>query len=157
MIASTLVDSRPARFLFAMFQGGGNIPLILPIVAQLAARGHEVRDLAGPGIRAGRLPVSARFRERIAAAGASLVLLQEPGVHPFDAALPPRGLAFGWTPKWLAGSTSNVPTLVWSPTWADNVKAELDRTPADVLVVDHFLLGALAAGEAAKIPSIVLV
>jgi hypothetical protein len=26
---------RPLRFLFAMFQGGGNIPLILPIVSEL--------------------------------------------------------------------------------------------------------------------------
>ena len=101
--------------------------------------------------------MSIRFRERIAAAGASLVLLQDPDVHPLDAALPPRGLMFGWTPKWLAGSTSNVPTLAWSPAWADNVTAELERRPTDVLVVDHFLPGALAAGEAARIPSAVLV
>src|SRR6266545_1411004 len=85
----------PARFLFAMFQGGGNIPLILPIAAELVARGHAVRVLAGPGIRGGRLPVSARFRERIA--------------------------------------------------------------PADVLVADHFLPGALVAAEAARVPSAVLV
>ena len=41
----------PARFLFAMFQGGGNIPLILPIAARLVARGHAVRILAGLGVR----------------------------------------------------------------------------------------------------------
>jgi len=39
------------RILFAMFQGGGNIPLILPIVTRLVARGHDVRVLAGPGVR----------------------------------------------------------------------------------------------------------
>src|SRR5829696_6272601 len=89
---------RPARFLFAMFQGGGNIPLILPIAARLAARGHAVRVLAGPGIRAGRLPVSARFRERIAAAGATVVPFPVPDPHPFDGAPPPRGLVCGWTP-----------------------------------------------------------
>src|SRR6266540_7332491 len=76
MTASISSGGRPARFLFAMFQGGGNIPLILPIAAQLVARGHEVRVLAGPGIRAGRLPVSARFRERIAAIGATSIPLQ---------------------------------------------------------------------------------
>jgi hypothetical protein len=37
------------RFLFAMFQGGGNIPLIMPIVTELVSRGHEVSILAGPG------------------------------------------------------------------------------------------------------------
>ena len=60
MTASSSSGGRPARFLFAMFQGGGNIPLILPIAAQLIVRGHAVRVLARRGIRAGRLPVSAR-------------------------------------------------------------------------------------------------
>lgn len=73
-VAAVIPSSeRSARFLFAMFQGGGNIPLILPVAAELVTRGHEVRVLAGPGIRAGRLPISDRFRERIAAAGATFV------------------------------------------------------------------------------------
>jgi hypothetical protein len=38
--------------LFAMFEGGGNIPLILPIVVALIERGHEVRVLAGPNVTA---------------------------------------------------------------------------------------------------------
>jgi UDP:flavonoid glycosyltransferase YjiC (YdhE family) len=157
MTASGSPRGTPAHFLFAMFQGGGNIPLILPVAAQLVARGHDVRVLAGPGIRAARLPVSGRFRERIAAAGAAFVPFQEPDPHPFDVARPPRGLAFGWTPRWLVGSTSNVQSLIWSPAWADNVIAELGREPTDVLVVDHFLLGAVAAGEAAGVPTGVLV
>jgi UDP:flavonoid glycosyltransferase YjiC (YdhE family) len=157
MAASSSSGGRPGRFLFAMFQGGGNIPLILPIAAELVARGHEVRILAGPGIRAGRLPVSDRFKERIAAAGAAIVPLRVPDPHPFDVAPPRRGLVFGWVPKLLADSTSNVPTLVWAPAWADNVTAELDRAPTDVLVADHFLLGALAGAEAAGVPAAVLV
>jgi len=148
---------RPGRFLFAMFQGGGNIPLIIPIVAELVARGHEVRVLAGPGIRAGRMPVSERFRGRIETAGATCVPLQAPDPHPFATAPPRRGLVSGWTPQWLAASTSNVPTLAWAPTWAEGVTAELGRAPTDVLAADHFLLGALAAGEAARLPAAVLV
>jgi len=147
----------PARFLFAMFQGGGNIPLILPIAAELVARGHAVRVLAGPGIRGGRLPVSTRFRERIAAAGATFVPFQIPDPHPFDAAPPPRGLVFGWRPKRLVRPTSSAATLAWSPAWAGNVAAELGHAPADVLVADHFLPGALVAAEAARVPSAVLV
>ena len=157
MAASVSSAGEPARFLFAMFQGGGNIPLILPVAAQLVARGHDVRVLAGPSIRSIRLPVSERFRERIADTGATYVPFQEPDPHPFDLAPPSRGLVFGWKPRRLVGSTSNVPTLVWAPAWAENVTAELGRTPTDVLVADHFLLGALAAAESARVPSAVLV
>jgi UDP:flavonoid glycosyltransferase YjiC (YdhE family) len=155
--ATTSSGGRPARFLFAMFQGGGNIPLILPIAAELVARGHAVRVLAGPGIRGGRLPVSARFRERIAAAGATCILLQPPAPHPFDAAPPPRGLVFGWTPNRLVRPTSSAATLAWAPAWAGAVTAELGRAPTDVLAADHFLPGALVAAEAARVPSAVLV
>jgi UDP:flavonoid glycosyltransferase YjiC (YdhE family) len=147
----------PCRFLFAMFQGGGNIPLILPIVGRLVAHGHAVRILAGPGIRASRTPVSDRFRDRIAAVGATLVPFAEPAVHPLDAAPPPRGLVRGWIPDRLAALTLQVPTLVWSPAWAANVAAALRRAPTAVLVADHFLPGALVAAEAAGVPAAVLV
>jgi hypothetical protein len=49
--------TRPARVLFAMFQGGGNIPFILMVVTRLVACGHQVRIVAGPGVHANRLPV----------------------------------------------------------------------------------------------------
>lgn len=65
--------NRSARVLFAMFQGGGNIPLIMPVAARLAARGHQVRIMAGPGVRHSRLPVSTSFLQRIRTAGATLV------------------------------------------------------------------------------------
>ena len=58
-----------ARVLAAVFQGGGNIPLILPVLAELAAHGHDVRIMARPGIRGSRLPVSSDHRRRLAGAG----------------------------------------------------------------------------------------
>ena len=79
---------RPLAILFAMFQGGGSIPLLLPIVRALVARGHRVRVLAGPGVRASRAPLSPRFLERVAATGASLVPFEEPDSHPFQDAPP---------------------------------------------------------------------
>jgi UDP:flavonoid glycosyltransferase YjiC (YdhE family) len=148
---------RPARFVFAMFQGGGNIPLILPIAARLVARGHDVRVLAGPGVRANRLPISARFRERVAATGATLVSFPAPAIHPLDEAAPPRGLARGWTPKRLASASASVLPWAWAPAWAENTLAELRRAPADVLAVDFVLPGALAAAEAAGVPAAALV
>ena len=145
------------RILFAMFQGGGNIPLILPIAARLVARGHDVRVLAGPGVRADRLPVSDRFLARIAATGATHVPFTMPATHPFDDAPPLRGLARGWTPKVLSTATAKVVPYRWSPAWAANVATALGREPADVVVADFVLLGALAAAEAAGIPAAALV
>jgi hypothetical protein len=40
--------ARPQKILACMFQGGGNIPLILPILAELVARNHRVRVMVGP-------------------------------------------------------------------------------------------------------------
>ncbi len=157
MASDSVPNDPPLHFLFAMFQGGGNIPLILPIAGRLVAHGHKVRVLAGPGIRAGRLPVSDRFREGIAAAGATLVPFQEPEVHPLDAGPPLRGLVRCWLPRQLAGPTEPARTYRWCSAWATNVAAELRREPADVLAVDYFLPGALAAGEAADVPTAALV
>jgi hypothetical protein len=42
--------NRPARILAAMFQGGGNIPVLMPVMAGLVAEGHNLRILAGPGL-----------------------------------------------------------------------------------------------------------
>jgi len=141
-----------------MFQGGGNIPLIMPIVAELVARGHDVRVLAGPGIRPSRLPISQRFLDRIAAAGARYLPFAEPSPHPFDSAAPRRGLVFGWTPRRLVRMVdTEIRTTAWSPAWTVNVTHELRASQADVLVADFFLLGAIAAGEAARVPTAVLV
>ena len=147
---------RRTRFLFAMFEGGGNLSLILPIVATLVDRGHDVRVLAGPNVRAGRPPMSDRFLQRVRAAGATPIVLTTPTTHPFDTARF-RGLVGGWTPGWLERLTPNCAPLVWSSAWAAGVTAELDREAADVVAADFILLGALAAAEAAGVPAAALV
>ncbi len=139
------------RILFAMFEGGGNLSLILPIVARLVDRGHDVRVLAGPNVRAGRPPMSERFLPRIRATGATPVVLPTPTPHPFDDA------RFGWTPPWLDRLTPNCAPLVWSRAWAEGVRAELARARADVVAADFILLGALAGAEAAGVPATALV
>jgi UDP:flavonoid glycosyltransferase YjiC (YdhE family) len=149
--------ARPTRILVAMFQGGGNIPLITPVVAALVARGHKVRVLAGPGVRPSRIPINDRFLRRIAQAGAAHIPFAMPATHPFEDAPPRRGLVRGWTPRVLAMATDQAVPYRWSPAWAENVAAELRREPADVLVADFVLIGALAAAEAARVPAAVLV
>ena len=157
MDTSASPSGRPLDILVAMFQGGGNIPLILPIVSRLASRGHRVRVLAGPGVRASRSPISPRFLQRVAATGAAVVPFTEPAMHPFEDAPPLRGLVRGWTPEPLDPITANTRPNLWSPAWAMNVAAELRRAPADIVAADYVLLGALAAAEAAGIPAAALV
>ncbi len=141
------------NYLFAMFQGGGNIPLIVPVAAELVRRGHTVRAVVGPGIRADRLPVSEALRTRLADAGVEIVPFDDPTPHPLDGLPPVRGLIGGWAPGSLpriAGQARLV--YYWSAAWAQNASNAIERLQPDAFVVDYFLFGALAAGEAAGIP-----
>jgi hypothetical protein len=87
-----------ARFLFAMFQGGGNIALIVPVVERLVERGHHLRVLAGPGIWNSRIAVRASYRDRITTPGATFVHIPEPVCHPLDRQPAPRGVLGSWLP-----------------------------------------------------------
>lgn len=69
-------------FLFAMFQGGGNVPLILPIVRRLAARGHHVHVLAGPLIWVPRPPPADALAEAARGVGATATVIASPLVNP---------------------------------------------------------------------------
>ncbi len=121
------------KFLFAMFQGGGNVPLITPIAARLVDRGHSVRVLAGPGIRPNRLPVSEVFLRRIAETGAALVPFKEPAVHPFDKEPSLRGLVMGWTPAALGRESRETRNALWSSSWAANVAVDIRRSLPDAV------------------------
>jgi UDP:flavonoid glycosyltransferase YjiC (YdhE family) len=145
------------HILMAMFQGGGNIPLLLPIVTRLVARGHRGRVLVGPGVRRARLPVSESLSRSLHATGAEILRLREPEVHPWDAAPSAQGLLWGWTPKAFRSVAQEALAQLWLPHWADEVAAELRRAPADVLVADYVLVGALVAAEAVGIPATALV
>jgi UDP:flavonoid glycosyltransferase YjiC (YdhE family) len=144
------------RILFAMFQGGGNIPLIMPVVTRLVERGHQVRIMAGSGVRQSRLPVSTAFLQGIRAAGATVVRFRDPDIHPLDRALPARGLIGTWVPKSFRDVQREAEATLWAPAWAEQVSEELQKPPPDVVVIDFVLLGAIAAAEAAGIPAVVL-
>jgi MGT family glycosyltransferase len=148
-----------ARFLFAMYigGGGGQISLILPIVRRLAERGHQVRILAGPSVFPDRHPVNDWFIDKIAAAGATYLPFDEPAIHPLDAAANSRQVSLPLIPRPIASAAVRARSYRWSCAWADNITAELARAATDVVVVDHLLPGALAAAEAAGVPAAVLV
>jgi UDP:flavonoid glycosyltransferase YjiC (YdhE family) len=140
-----------------MFEGGGNIPLILPISRRLVERGHHVRILAGPTAWAARRPVSARFHERIAATGAGMVPFRASPLDPVDGLMRLRVLVRGWTPWPIAGLRGHLQVYRWARSWSGHVVAELRRAPTDALVADQLVHGAFAAGEASGVPTVALV
>ena len=149
--------ARPLSILACMFQGGGNIPLISPILAELIARGHAVRVMAGPGVRASRLKLGASLLQRVDEMGAAIVPFREPEVHPFDdTTFTDLGLVGSWTPQSFRNVQREARATVWAPAWALNVSSELRREKVDLVVADFVLLGALVAAEAARIPHIAL-
>jgi MGT family glycosyltransferase len=147
---------RQSRVLVAMFQGGGNILLLLPIMTRLAARGHRLRFIVGPGVRRSRLPVGEPLHRSLRTIG-DVIRLREPDVHPLDVAPTVRGVALGWIPRAFRSVAAEARVARWIPHWAQEVARELEREPADVLVADFVLVGALVAAEAAGLPSVALV
>jgi MGT family glycosyltransferase len=139
-----------------MFQGGGNIPLLMPVMDRLIERGHHLRIMAGPGVRPSRLPLSGSLVQRITDSSATLVPFQEPVKHPYDDAPPSNGLVGSWVPQAFKGIPPETQTFLWAPAWAENIIAELRERPADLLIADFVLFGALAAAEAARTPSVAL-
>jgi len=148
---------RQLRVLVTMFQGGGNIPLLLPIVTRLVERGHHVRFMIGPGVRASRLPISEYLDQSLRRTGAPVMWLPAPDVHPLDGSRPACGVVLGWVPRAFRTVAAEALVARWIPCWADEVASELERASADVVVADFNLVGALVAAEAASIPSVALV
>jgi MGT family glycosyltransferase len=132
-----------SRFLFLLWDGGGNVPPQLGIARRLAARGHHVRVLADPSLQ-----------PEIASTGATFVSLQA-APHRFDR-LPDSDYVRDWearTPIGEFARTRDRAMIGPAADYATDVLAELRREPADALVVDWLLFGGALAGEAAKVPT----
>jgi hypothetical protein len=144
-------------FLFAMFEGGGNVPLITPVVAAMVDRGHDVTVVAGPNIRrpAPALP-SDGFFDRVRGTGARLVPLLDEPIDPLDG-YTARTAMFGRTPDSLLGAIDVGRITRWSRAWAEGLAATIAGRRPHALVCDFFLFGALAAGESARVPTAALV
>jgi MGT family glycosyltransferase len=122
------------RFAFVTWDGGGNLPPAVGIAQELVARGNEVRFL---------------------------------GYLPQRAAIEDRGFAFSALPRSgdfdLYGERApeqRLPAIirnVWAcPEHLDDIPDALAAHPADVLVVDFLMQGALAQARRTDIPVAVL-
>src|SRR5258708_2747457 len=123
-----------SRFTFVTWDGGGNVAPAVGIAEELIARGNEVRFL---------------------------------GYFAQQAAIEARGLAFSALPRSgrfdIYGERSpeqKLPAVirnVWAcPEHLDDIPDALAAHPADVLVVDFLMQGALAQARRTEIPVAVL-
>jgi UDP:flavonoid glycosyltransferase YjiC (YdhE family) len=132
-----------SRHLFLLWDGGGNVPPQLGIVSRLVGRGHEVRVLGEPSLE-----------RDVTATGASFVSLDR-APHRYDRS-PESDFVRDWEARTPIGEFARTRDRVLigpAALYARDVLGELDRTPADVLVVDWLLFGGALAGESAGIPT----
>ncbi len=135
----------PQRFLFAMWEGGGNVPPQLELARRLVQRGHHVRVMSDqcnePEAKAAGCDFVAYTHapSRRDKSAASTI------VRDYEAKTP------------LQGFVIFRDTMVNSArAYAEDVLAELEREPADVVAVSDFLFGPMIAAEKARIPYAIL-
>lgn len=128
------------RFLFATWDGGGNVPPTLALVRQLLGRGHSVRVLGPPSLRV-----------RFEGAGCIFAAYERvPNGVPFAAG--ESGLGRVRAANLVLDLARAAPALGF----AEDVLGELECAPVDALVVDFMLAGAVAAAERARLPTAAL-
>ena len=122
------------RFAFVTWDGGGNVPPAVGIAQELIARGNQVRFL-------GYLPQQAAIEAR----GLAFSVLPRSGEFDLYAERPPD--------QRLAAIIRNV----WAcPEHVLDIPDALAAYPADVLIVDFLMQGALAQARRSDIPVAVL-
>ena len=139
--------TQPKRYLFAIIDGGGTVPADTSVIRALVRRGHDVRVLADRVLA-----------PDIETTGAEHV--------PWDRApqrpnLDPQSVIMkDWdtkTPFQAFGRVRDGAMVGPAALFAADVRAELQRRPADVVVGNFFVFGAQIAAEAEGVPFAFLV
>lgn len=136
----------PKRFLFVDWEGGGNLPPALTVARHLVARGHHVRFLGEP----------CNQEEIEATGGAFISYVHAP--HR-DNKSPATDFIRDWEARTPFEAFARVrKRLMFGPAYAyaQDVLNEVAAHPADAVVIDFPLFGAMLAAEKAAVPSAVL-
>lgn len=134
----------PRAYLFVTFEGGGNVPPVLGVARRLAARGHDVRVLTEPCLRATVEEAGARFipfTRHFTREDRTEDIIGD------SAARSPIGALRRSLERVVFGPAAIV---------AEETRRAIDGERPDVVVADALMPGALVAAEAAGIPRVVL-
>jgi UDP:flavonoid glycosyltransferase YjiC (YdhE family) len=138
---------KPKRFLFVMWEGGGNVPMQLGLAGKLVARGHEVRVLSEPSIEEDVRATGAAFGSFTNAPHRSDRSRESDFLRDFDAKTPLGAFAAARDHLFLGPARA----------YAEDTAAEIEQFEPTVLAADWTLTGAAVAGEAAGVPTALLV
>jgi MGT family glycosyltransferase len=121
-----------SRFLFVTWDGGGNVPPLVALGSRLVFQSHPVRVLGPRSVE-----------DRFTAAGCAF--------RPFS-----RVPEFDRT-RSLEDQRPLMLQLLFGPGAGEDLLEELEREPADSIVIDCMLFGALAAAETSGRPTAALI
>jgi MGT family glycosyltransferase len=137
----------PKRYLFAIIDGGGTVPADTSVIRAMVDRGHDVRVLADRVLA-----------PDIASTGAEHVVWDRAPQRPN---LDPQSVIMkDWdakTPFEAFGRVRDGAMVGPAALFAADVRSELQRRPADVVVGNFFVFGAQIAAEAEGVPFAFLV
>lgn len=132
-----MTDTQRKSFLFATFEGGGSVTPALGVVEQLVARGHDVRVMSDACNRPESEASGARFVPWTRAPSKADRSREFDTFHDWAQATPFDGIVNVFNAL-LTG-----PALAF----AEDVRAELAREPADLVVANEMLFGVHAGCE----------
>ena len=138
-------DAAPRRFLFVLWEGGGNVPPQLGLAAGLVERGHDVRVLTEDCLAADVAAAGARF---------------EPFVKAPNRATREEDLVCdsqARTPLGAFGRARDRVMMGPAMAYAADTRAALEREPVDVVATDYMLFGPPIAAESAGVPQALIV
>lgn len=136
-----------SRFLLVTWEGGGVVPPELGVARRLVARGHSVRVLADPSVETAARAAGCAFRPYATAPSRASLRPEHEVVRGWEAKSPVQEFR-GFLDGVMCGPADR---------YAADTLAELDREPADAVLVDMNLLGGLVAAQARGLPHVVLV
>jgi MGT family glycosyltransferase len=140
------MSGRTRRFLLAMWEGGGTVPPELGVARRLLARGHQVHVLGDPTIAERAISLGCTFSPWMRAPHRTSL---DPAQDLFkDWELSnPLAMLRNARDRFMAGPAGE---------FAVDTRETITAVRPDVLLADVMLLGAVIAGQAARLPIAVL-
>jgi MGT family glycosyltransferase len=129
--------TRPISFLFALWEGGGNVTPTLEVVRKLVPRGHRLRFMSDACNRAEAEAVGATFVPWKRAPSRADRRRESQGFRDWAEATPQEGLLSVIRDVWCGSSLA----------YAQDVVDELRGEPADLVVSSECLFGVMAGCE----------
>jgi MGT family glycosyltransferase len=139
-------SERPLELLFATLSGGGNVPPVLTVAQKMVARGHRVRIMSDACDREDCEALGLAFVSWTRAPNRLTRLKDDDPLRDWEATNPAESIAC------VIDGVFAGPSLAY----ATDLREELARAPADLVISSDMLMGVLVACEALDQPVVVM-